>query len=161
MPLDDLAIKVIEELARAEDGMNNWAGPDGCDYGGYLRNAVLPRIRAARGVPAYRVELRPPPSTNNLFSNVPGKGRVRTPRYKSWHSEAAMTMVAAGPRPHIEGRVHLVIEGHIRGDVDNLKAIPDLLVGMGILGDDRQVWHFESIRREGGELVTVSVWRMG
>ena len=119
--------------------------------------------------PAYRVELPLAPSTNNLYVTVTARGkrggmvtrRIRSEQYRAWTDKAALMMLAAGPRPRIGGRVHFVIEGPIRGDIDNIKAIPDLLTTMGVLGDDSQMRHLEVIWRPEGELVTVSIWRMG
>ena len=111
--------------------------------------------------PTYIVQLPRCPGFNNLYANVPGKGRVKTKRYKAWIEEAGKMMLIAGPRPRLEGPVRLLIEGAIRTDLDAIKAIPDLLQSMGVLVNDAQIAHLEVIRRGEGELVSVSLWRMG
>lgn len=94
-----------------------------------------------------------PPSVNSLFANRqrgpalrrgPRGGRVATPRYRAWQSEADMTVMAARIRP-ISGLVNVEVMLHppngVRRDCDNhLKPILDCLVRMHILpADDMRV----------------------
>lgn len=80
-----------------------------------------------------------PPSTNVLFRNVPGKGRVRTQAYDDW---AMMAKVAVRQQrvPRIAGRCIINFGFELKSmqaDIDNrLKAGGDLLVSMGIIEDD-------------------------
>jgi Holliday junction resolvase RusA-like endonuclease len=108
--------------------------------------------------PACRFTCPQPPSTNNLFRNVPGKGRVRTRAYKQWIERAGWEVKIQRPVP-VEGRVRMLIEGVMRIDVDNVKAIPDLAKKLGIIGDDRLV---RDLRIIGADVdpgsVTVSIW---
>jgi len=80
-----------------------------------------------------------PPSTNGLFANVPGKGRVRSERYRSWSNAAGWDLKRyKGPR--FTGPVFLTITiGRLplNADVSNrTKAIEDLLVEHGIIAGD-------------------------
>lgn len=90
-----------------------------------------------------------PPSVNSLFANRQRGpslrrgarvGRVATPRYRSWQSEADMTVMAARIRP-ISGSVNVEVTLHppngVRRDCDNhLKPILDCLVRMHVLPAD-------------------------
>ncbi len=78
-------------------------------------------------------------SVNNLFANVPGRGRVPSSRYKSWKAEAANMIVQQG-RPHIIGPIELSMmfqEDGCRADLGNLeKAVTDILVSMRVIEGD-------------------------
>ena len=82
------------------------------------------------------------PSLNNLYANVPGKGRVRSERYRVWFNAAGWALKSAGIRwETMRGPVAVeIVTGNQRIDLDNsAKALLDFLVDMGILADDRQV----------------------
>lgn len=81
-----------------------------------------------------------PPSVNNLFFNVAGRGRVPTPRYAEWLNEAAWIIAEARP-----GRVGGRFEAHLlvgrpdnrRRDLDNLfKPVLDCAVKNRLVTDD-------------------------
>lgn len=84
-----------------------------------------------------------PPSTNNLFINVKGRGRIKSRQYKAWAEEAGWRLLAQRVRP-VSGRVHVTIrairkDGR-RRDIDNIiKPILDLLVAQRVISDDRHV----------------------
>lgn len=87
-----------------------------------------------------------PPSTNGLFLNIPGKGRVKSAAYKRWVGEAGWTLLSQRPSK-VAGRVGIRIRvkrmGNRKADLDNrIKATIDLLVSHGIIEDDR---HVESV----------------
>lgn len=88
----------------------------------------------------YRLPM--PPSVNKLYSNVPGKGRVLTARYRTWR-RAAMNELLTQPRERIEGPVTLRLllpRAKRKGDASNrFKAVEDILVHMGLIDDDRFV----------------------
>ena len=71
-----------------------------------------------------------PPSTNNLFWNVPGKGRVCTTKYNDWKREA-MLMIMQQRVGRVSGRIKILIEinnVHQRRDLDNFaKPTQDIL----------------------------------
>lgn len=89
------------------------------------------------------LRLPAPPSANALFSNVPGKGRVKTAAYRSWLNVAGWDVVQQRQSP-IKGEVALDIlcekrKGR-RPDLGNMdKAIEDLLVKHALIEDDRFV----------------------
>lgn len=83
-----------------------------------------------------------PPSTNMLFRNVRGKGRVRTEKYDAWLAEAGWKLRMQRPES-VKGPVVLVI-GVERmsktADIDNrIKAVADLLVKHRVIDDDKNV----------------------
>lgn len=84
-----------------------------------------------------------PPSVNNLFANVPGKGRVRSERYRIWANAAGWAMKAYRPGgwETLSGQVSVeIINGNSRQDIDNCaKGVLDLLTEMQVIGDDKQV----------------------
>lgn len=86
-----------------------------------------------------------PPSTNKLFRNVPGRGRVRTGGYKAWADEAGWKLLAQKPAP-VPGRVIIVLgidRSNAQSDIDNrVKAIFDLLTDHKIIQDDKYVTAF-------------------
>ena len=80
-----------------------------------------------------------PPSVNGMFTNVRGRGRVPTKRYKLWRDEASF-MLMQQPTIKFEGRADIIIslsKGRSNSDCDNyIKAVLDCLVTNGILEDD-------------------------
>lgn len=101
------------------------------------------RIAEARS-PEARIVLSMPPSTNNMFVNVAGKGRVKSKEYVSWSRTAAMVIMAQRVRKFtVPVRIKIEVNNP-RGlgfDLDNrIKAIQDALVTSGILIDDSAKW---------------------
>ena len=88
------------------------------------------------------IRLPTPPSTNQLFANVPGKGRVVSKKYKAWRLEAGLKLntqnhVGFGSLPVQLG---ILIPQKTRGDLSNrIKALEDLLVSHRLIDDDKQV----------------------
>lgn len=83
-----------------------------------------------------------PPSTNNLFMNVKGYGRVKSPAYKQWIQEAGWELMRQRAE-HIPGWYELFIflPAKTRGDIDNrAKALSDLLVKHSVVTDDTKAW---------------------
>lgn len=83
-----------------------------------------------------------PPSVNSLYANAPGKGRVKSERYRTWE-RAAQNMLLAQQKRLIPGKVAVDIRieqvDHRKRDVANLeKAILDILKGVAY-EDDSQV----------------------
>lgn len=112
------------------------------------------RGEGAAAAPEERVvELSPKdlPSTNKLYNNIPGKGRRKTARYKSWLFTAGWELRVQKVRP-LHGPVHLDIclpdrDGRAP-DADNvLKATIDLLVRHRVIdGDDKKVVRSVTVR---------------
>lgn len=92
--------------------------------GDYLRVAYLPLA----------------PSTNALFANAE-KGRVKTASYKSWRNGAGLVLNVQKCKPLPVRSPYLfvaTVEIDRKGDIDNrVKATIDLLVGAGLVPDDR------------------------
>lgn len=96
-------------------------------------------------VTRFEVVLPLPPTANNLFANVPGKGRVRTAAYRAWAEVAGLVLLVAG-RPVVKTPVWVTVcvlpGGHLirpgaRWDVGNrTKPVVDLLVAGGLIPDD-------------------------
>ncbi len=79
-----------------------------------------------------------PPSTNNLFVNVPGKGRIKSAEYNRWINQAGM-LIKAQCRERMSSRanVSIFIEEKQGADIDNrIKPVLDLLVKVGVLAGD-------------------------
>jgi len=79
-----------------------------------------------------------PPSVNNLFINVPGKGRIKTRRYRDWIKEAGWSLQTSRPG-YILGpvKVEIVLPNKSRLDTDNaVKPVLDLCVRHRLIDDD-------------------------
>lgn len=87
-----------------------------------------------------------PPSLNNLFVNVQGKGRRPAKRYASWQGVAGTEIMAQRVQwavKRVSGPIEITItlqRDRRRMDLDNgAKAIIDTLVKMNIIDDDKNV----------------------
>ncbi|MDD7973429.1 RusA family crossover junction endodeoxyribonuclease [Roseinatronobacter alkalisoli] len=94
--------------------------------------------------PAF-IALPGPISTNNLFSNVPGKGRVATKNYKKWKGLAADCIGSHAPIPRFTVPVEITLfvgeVGVGQMDSDNTaKAYIDALKNAGVIRDDSRKW---------------------
>jgi Holliday junction resolvase RusA-like endonuclease len=83
-----------------------------------------------------------PPPANNLFINVPGRGRAPSRRYVEWQREA-LAMVARQAPARIDADaiafVALMPMG-VRADFDNLfKALQDVIVKADVIENDRRL----------------------
>lgn len=81
-----------------------------------------------------------PPSANNIFANVPGRGRVKSDRYRTWKQAAGWCVKAQINGARIRGPVALtytIEDGGSRADLGNLeKALTDLLVELNVIDGD-------------------------
>jgi Holliday junction resolvase RusA-like endonuclease len=83
------------------------------------------------------INLPTPPSANNLFVNVPRKGRVKSKRYAAWTWEAAAAIHQQRPEK-ITGHYTARLRVPMRGDADNrAKPVLDILCALGVTPDDR------------------------
>lgn len=114
-----------------------------------------------------RITLPFPPPLHACFTNAKGKGRVTTPRYKSWQTEALWSIKAQKARP-VDGEVSisvgLVAPDKRPRDAGNLdKAILDTIVKAGIIQDDSNKYvrrlSFEWLAD--GEPVTILIQPVG
>lgn len=83
-----------------------------------------------------------PPSTNNLYWNMHGKGRVKTDDYRNWLETAGWELKAAKcckVPGHVRVQLHAGLSAR-RRDLDNiLKPTLDALKMWGIIEDDSWV----------------------
>ncbi len=80
-----------------------------------------------------------PPGVNGLYTNVPGKGRVKTARYRQWIATAGILLnLARLTAPDGPAAVYVRVgKPGVRRDLDGyLKALIDLLVTCRVLKDD-------------------------
>ena len=91
-----------------------------------------------------RISLPMPPSLNNAFINVKGKGRVRSENYRKWADQAGWLVKAQRVKPFnvpVRVRIEINPENGRAFDLDNrTKAVLDLLVTHGVLHDDSNKW---------------------
>lgn len=124
------------------------------------RTPELPDVVTPSEAIVFRIPT--PPSVNNLYANVRGRGRIKSERYRVWRNAAAWAMRLDGNKPRswetISGPVSVEIICGGRADVDNRsKAALDLLVEMKVIGDDRQVAELRVKRGENPREATVTV----
>jgi Holliday junction resolvase RusA-like endonuclease len=98
-----------------------------------------------------RLVLPPPPSTNALFTHRFGsRQRIKTDAYRQWIADAGWLARSQNPGS-MPDRVPLSASMELpfsrRRDIDNAKAIADLLTHLGIIGDDRWIdeWHIRRV----------------
>lgn len=98
-----------------------------------------------------------PPSVNEMYANVVGKGRVKAKRYRAWEKEAGYDLNRQSIKRH-SGRVELEIylqepDTLRKKDCSNFaKAVEDFLVTNRLIeGDDhtvvrscKQIWSAET-----------------
>jgi Holliday junction resolvase RusA-like endonuclease len=101
-----------------------------------------------------------PPSANNLFINVPGRGRVMSTEYRQWRkcalSEIAIYGIGSMAKPY---GVHIRANVNHRRDIDNLaKPILDALVEAGVIIGDQWVDTVRIDRDGAVSACSVEVW---
>ena len=105
--------------------------------------------------PELRASISWPPSTNNLFLNVPGRGRVPSKEYSHWRQQAGWELKAQRPgkfKTPVEITVELNPPTKRAFDPDGkLKAVIDLLVTHEIIADD----NFNFVRSVTAKIVDV------
>ena len=114
------------------------------------------------------VKLPFPVSTNALYTNVPGRGRVKSARHATWKQVAGIELAQQRLKP-VKGVVHLDIAlgrpknrdgtpSKVRRDLSNLvKCVEDILVEHGTIEDDCLVHdlHVYWCEKTGGAAVTI------
>lgn len=109
----------------------------------------------------FTVDLAAPLSVNNLFFNVPGKGRVKTKAYENWQQTAIKEIwaqVRADRRLGGKVEVTIALPRKCRLDIDNAcKPLLDALVYSRRIDDDRNVERLTITRGAPGERVSITV----
>lgn len=86
-----------------------------------------------------------PPSVNQVFRNVRGRGRVKTSAYIDWRAYAVTSIRLQHVRL-VTGRVVVVFgveRASLTSDIDNrVKAMLDAMVEAGVIDDDKFVTAF-------------------
>lgn len=103
-----------------------------------------------------------PPSVNELFANVAGKGRIRSDRYRIWAQAAGWAVRAAAQGRRVGGPVRLTYvfgEGGTKADLGNLeKALTDLMVDLCLIdGDGKKIVRGIALEWGPGDKVTVRI----
>lgn len=111
-----------------------------------------------------------PVSTNSLYRNLRGKGRVKTERHKTWRQAAGWNLEQQQP-PSVEGPVALDIAigrptnrdgspSKVRRDISNLiKCLEDILVDHGVIEDDSLVQDLHVYWQPGIEGARIAISR--
>ncbi|KAB7783452.1 RusA family crossover junction endodeoxyribonuclease [Methylorubrum populi] len=109
------------------------------NLGARLKPEERPVYAQRRIVPSVEIRFPLPPSTNSLFANVVGRGRVKTPKYRAWRQQAALLIDVQRPG-RMAGPCDVAIYlPPFRGDIDNrVKPCLDVAVAAGIIADDGQ-----------------------
>ena len=84
-----------------------------------------------------------PPSSNNIYANVPGKGRVASSRLKTWRIAAGWDLQRAKPHKWTVPVYLTIAIGKLPANSDlsnRVKAIEDLLVTHQIIPGDTIKW---------------------
>lgn len=103
--------------------------------GDYVIPDYVPEVRAERVM----LVLDLPPSVNNAWLNNKRHGRVRSPAYMRWRTQALQEMLIARPGRVVGPYRVQILAGRpsTRSDIDNrIKPILDLLAGQ-ITDDDK------------------------
>lgn len=100
--------------------------------------------------PTAYIAMPRPISTNNLFTNVPGRGRIMSKDYRAWKHLVVQVLAAQKPLPRFALPVEITFYVGERGigqmDSDNTaKAYLDALKVAGVIHDDSRKW----VRRSG------------
>lgn len=100
------------------------------------------------------LKVPPPPTTNNLYFNRTGKGRIKTGVYRSWQEHAAWSNCKAKRETFGRVAIEISVPTDRRRDLDNyLKPLCDLLQSMGIVKNDNQIDDLRIRRGEGAECI--------
>lgn len=101
---------------------------------------VISRIGKDGDSVKWSVVLPLPPSTNTMYVNVPGRGRVPSKKYREWKKQAAQSLKRM-PKVLVPVEVRIIIRPgkfwRRNSDIANReKAVTDALVTAGIIPQD-------------------------
>ncbi len=102
-----------------------------------------------------------PVSVNNMFLNIPGRGRIKSPKYRAWQTEAGWRLRQQRAIPisgHVEVSIVAIRPDNRRRDIDNLsKAVCDILVVNNVITDDKMIVRLTAEWSQSSDLSGVSV----
>lgn len=89
-----------------------------------------------------KFELPIAPPLNNAFFNVPGRGRVKTKRYRQWVKDADDYYLLQGlqraEKITVPFACRMIFPKNLRGDIDGrAKAVLDWMVSRNLTIDDK------------------------
>lgn len=88
-----------------------------------------------------RLDLPRPRSVNELYANVPGRGRVKTRAYRAWRDAAGWMIRAQGKPAQLCGKYEIQIavkRWSARADIGNFeKGVSDVLQEHDVIEDDK------------------------
>jgi len=108
----------------------------------------------------FTFKIPPPPSVNQAFRNVAGKGRVKTKQYQVWRNNAVALLMQGLKEGRVRGpfAISINLPWNTRGDIDNrVKGIVDALVQSGRVDDDRFMEELHVCRSAPTDLAIVIV----
>ena len=113
------------------------------------------------------VTIQLPPSVNELYTNVYGRGRVKTTLYRNWQKQVVPYLTLAlhkFGKQEVQIQYHFELGTSFKGDLSNrIKAIEDALVQAQIIDDDNHkvVGQFSVIKSYSqlkASTVTIGIW---
>ena len=107
-----------------------------------IEHSSLPETDAPPAIHKALIKVPVPPSVNNAYANLYGKGRVPTKKLRQWRMHAGWVLNQQ-KFPHFVATVDVEISVPRRGrnaDIDNrIKPILDLLTEHRLISDDKHV----------------------
>lgn len=118
-------------------------------------------MKSANGTVQMKFEITTPPSTNELYSNAPKVGRIKTQKYKAWISTISGELLIQRVKPQKSPvSIHVTVPKNNRRDLDNyLKPILDAMSGFKVIEGDtmKHVQHITIGASEGIQACIIEI----
>jgi crossover junction endodeoxyribonuclease RusA len=153
---------VIAETPKPRKRTKNDPKPgSGTDFEKYERAAFERVMRENKARASTALLLPLPPGVNGLYLNMPGKGRVISPKYRAWRKAAELAIEDQHIVP-VLGPIRVTFifgkPDRRKRDQDGLfKAPLDFCTQMGIISDDSEVLAIESCWLPGSNVMTMRI----